>query len=336
MAACFSGCGDRSRNVDGADGPRAGADEPVGSPTIIAQAQTPLGTLRQVDDFPLYVLELAVSYDLDDLVRNAGSAALTVETRAAFACTCYAAALRNGSRVFGRNFDWAPNPALLLISRPENGYASLAMVDISYLGYSAARTPLDDPSALVDAWRIPFDGMNEKGLAVGMMAVDRANGMSGEGRPLVGELGIMRMVLDRAADVREALALMASYDIELADPPIHYLMADRGGDAAVVEYMDGSMTVIRNTEPWLVSTNFILTDVPAASRDGVCPRYAYASRALSKGAVADGNAAMDILSAVSQPSTRWSALYDLEEATMELALGGEYGRVLEFGIAGEQ
>jgi hypothetical protein len=53
--------------------------------------------------------------------------------------------------------------------------------------------------------------------------------------------------------------LIAGYNIDFrGGPPIHYLIADRTGHAAVVEYKDGSMQVVRNEDPWLAATNFYL------------------------------------------------------------------------------
>ena len=36
--------------------------------------------------------------------------------------------------LLGRNFDWYEHPALILFTDPPDGYASVSMVDISYLG----------------------------------------------------------------------------------------------------------------------------------------------------------------------------------------------------------
>jgi hypothetical protein len=304
----------------------------------------PIGALGKVDSLPLYELRLEAPYRLEELRRDsppvardgvARDARAASEQLAPFACTCFAAGQPGGGRVFGRNFDWDVHPALLLFTAPEDGYASVSMVDISYLGYSTSSDPFRDPDALVDAWRIPFDGMNEKGLAVGMMAISRADGISGEGRKRVGELGIMRIILDRATTVEEALALMGEYDIELEDPPIHYFLADRAGDAAVVEFLDGQRQVYRNEERWMVSTNFLFSDVPPERRAAACGRFALATARLeASGGELGEDGALALLKDVSQGSTRWSAVYDLEGGGVTIALGRNYRSPLRRSLDG--
>ena len=50
----------------------------------------------------------------------------------------------------------------------------------------------------------------------------------------------MRLVLDEAASVREAVAIFRRTAIDFSGgPPLHYLVADASGDSAVVEYVDG-------------------------------------------------------------------------------------------------
>jgi len=58
------------------------------------------------------------------------------------------------------------------------------MVDIAYLGFEGSKAgaltnlPLVERRALLDAPSLPFDGMNERGLAIGMAAVplDKSTG----------------------------------------------------------------------------------------------------------------------------------------------------------------
>ena len=87
-----------------------------------------------------------------------------------FACTVFFGA--GGEPIMGRNFDFHDQPALLLRHRPPGAYASISMVDISYLGYDRANLHrLRHGDQLRDASRLPFDGMNERGLAVAMAQV---------------------------------------------------------------------------------------------------------------------------------------------------------------------
>jgi hypothetical protein len=324
VALCLTcGCG---RSQGKAESPPLTSSRPQASESVpIRSGQGAIiGRLRLIDPLPCYELRYEADYRLEDLSKPIASASVSW-SQEAFACTCFAGHLANGHRLLGRNFDWNPDPALVLITHPKGAFASISLVDISYLGYSDAHKPFDAPEGLEGAWRIPFDGMNEKGFAVGMMAIDHAEGPTGTGKPKVGELGILRVLLDRAANVREAITLMDAFEVGFDAPPIHYLLTDQTGDAAVVEFLGGKLHVIRNDAPWMVSTNFLLSEVLPAARDSTCWRYAKVSaRMKAAGGLPDVNGAIELLKAVSVPRTRWSAVYELESRQLTLALAQRF------------
>ena len=55
-------------------------------------------------------------------------------SRAEWSCTLFAALGDPNDLYFGRNFDREFSPTLLLFNHPKDGYSSVSMVDISYLG----------------------------------------------------------------------------------------------------------------------------------------------------------------------------------------------------------
>ncbi len=93
-----------------------------------------------------------------------------------YACTCFAAMGSDSCRLFGRNFDWTTHIALLLFTDPPDGYASVSMIDLEHAGYSDTNTPdaWTNRYNLLQAPFLPMDGLNEKGLAVAIMAVPQA------------------------------------------------------------------------------------------------------------------------------------------------------------------
>ncbi len=147
-------------------------------------------------------------------------------------------------RLYGRNFDWQYSPALLLFTDPPDGYASVSMVDMEYLGFSGQSflnltdLPLEDIEALLQAPYLPFDGMNEHGLAIGMAAVPDGDMQADPARETRGSLGIIREMLDHARDAEEAVDILMKYNIDFeGGPPLHYLMADAKGKSVLVEFL---------------------------------------------------------------------------------------------------
>jgi len=297
-------------------------------------------TFRQVDDSPLYVMHLYGDYHFDDWLKTGARANTTLPlvplpAAECWACTCFSAFGRPGQAILGRNFDWYSHPTLLLFTHPPQGYDSVSMVDISYLGLSGDEPLWSDRLRLLDAPYWPFDGMNERGLAVGMMAVPSAQAGSDSRKVTIDSLAAIRLLLDKAQSVDEALSLLGVYNIDWGSgPPLHYLIADSHGSSAVVEFVDGEVKVLRSEKPWQVATNFVLYFHKPESAVLQCDRYATASRTLDQmqGQVSQEEA-MALLEDVSQPSTIWSVVYDMESGKIAVAMRHYYAQVHHFNLA---
>ena len=85
----------------------------------------------------------------------------------------------NGNGVFGRNFDWYRHPALLLFTDPPDAFASVSMLDIFYLGFDHEDSLKTRKRQLLNTPFFPFDGMNEHGVTIGLMAVPHSQGGNG-------------------------------------------------------------------------------------------------------------------------------------------------------------
>jgi hypothetical protein len=290
-----------------------------------------LASLEKVDDYPLYVLHLYGSYGLEELLqgRLQPQAPLPESSRndaTDWACTVFAAQTLEGDRLLARNFDWRHRGSLLLFTHPPDGHASAAMVDLAYLVRHPNAPSLGDRVRLFEAPYWPFDGMNEAGLAVGMMAVPAAQDADDPARRTLGSLHAMRLILDRAATVEEAIALLEQYNVDFeGGPPLHYLVADATGASAVIEYVRGEMQVVRPAAAWQAATNFVLTGQSADRARQQCGRYAAVSDRLAEtGGRLSAEQTMALLGQVSQPNTMWSVVYHLNSGDIEVSTGREY------------
>lgn len=292
-----------------------------------------LVSLEKVADYPLYIMHFSGAYTYPETGQNS-------LPPGDFACSLFAALGQPGDLLFGRNFDWEFSPALLLFTDPPDGYASVSIVDLTFLGINpdtaAALTglPLAQRKALLSAPSMPFDGMNEYGLTIAMAAVPEssANGAGYDpAKPTIGSIGIIRQILDHARNVEEAVKQFEQYNIDFAGgPPIHYLIADPSGKAALIELYDGKLVVLPNDKPWHLATNHLRC---ITKSDGGCPRYHTLSGQLAaaNGQI-DERAAMRLLSEVAQSSTQWSVVYNMSSGDVSVVLGQSYRDVFPFHL----
>jgi hypothetical protein len=312
----------------------------VAIPPILFRNQLrSLTSLRRVDEHPLYVLHLYGDYDLEGLLKQgiqplADRPQPEVAMPPAWACSVFAAQTAGGERILGRNFDWYNRASLLLFTHPSDGYDAVSMVDLSYLLADTDAPTWMDRLRLFDAPFWPFDGLNEAGLAVGMMAVPEARDRKDPTRPTIGSLHAIRLVLDRAAGVDEAIALLAEHNIDfLGGPPLHYLLADAAGDSALVEFVDGEMNVLRTAESWQVATNFVMSGRSPDAARGLCWRYATAYDTLGEaGKAFSEEGAMALLERISQRITMWSVVYNLTTGDIRISVGRDYDPVHTFHL----
>lgn len=309
-------------------------------PQGLTQEQfTTLSSLQIVDEYPLYRMTYAGAYrPRAGTLPNENPVAATASPPT-WACSLFTALLDEDNLLYGRNFDWQFSPALLLFTDPPDGYASASMVDIAYLGFEAATAkditglPIEEQTGLLDAPYLPFDGMNEHGLAIGMAAVPPGNVRPDANKETIGSLGIIREMLDHARNVDEAVDILQSYNINYGGgPPIHYLMADASGKSVLVEYYDGAMHVLDNEHPWHLATNFLRSSVDDPA-DGNCWRYNKIDAQLTEtnGRI-DVQAAMQLLADVAQDNTQWSVVYQMSSGVIKVAMGQQYQDAHQFHL----
>jgi hypothetical protein len=212
------------------------------------------------------------------------------------------------------------------------------MVDVAYLGFEPSQLfkldelPPSERRPLLDAPGMPFDGMNEHGLAIGMAAVPDSEQPHDASKETIGSLGIIREMLDHARTTDEAVAIMRRYNIEFTGgPSVHYLIADATGKAVLVEFYQGEIITIPNEAGWHQATNFLRVAVESAQ--GQCKRYDTIASRLSQ---AEGRLsvpdAMSLLTDVAQSGTQWSIVYGMHTGDINVAMGKKYDNAHTFHL----
>ncbi len=180
-----------------------------------------------------------------------------------FGCTTVCVKDKNGDVYFGRNFDWEKGRAMIVHTVPKNGYESLSTCCLDFLGFGDDYTPdgsMQERIQTLAAIYVPVDGMNEKGLVIAdLMAGDDEETHQKTDKPDLTTTTAIRLLLDRAANVDEAIELLNQYDMNSSIGAAHHFsLADATGKSVVVEYVNGEMLVAETN----IVTNHYLADCP--------------------------------------------------------------------------
>lgn len=177
-----------------------------------------------------------------------------------------------GGMIFGRNYDWNDCAIMIIHTKPDNGYESVSTCCLSHMGLDrnwkpANKFPAD--AAALGLIYVPMDGMNEKGLYIAdLMTGDREATAQERGKTSVTTTDAIRLILDKAATVDEAVKLLENHDMHsVIGAAHHFAICDNSGKSVVVEWTDNKMYVSETA----ILTNHYTADSPKKD-DGSDPK----------------------------------------------------------------
>ncbi|PWM57035.1 MAG: acyl-CoA--6-aminopenicillanic acid acyltransferase [Subdoligranulum variabile] len=276
-------------------------------------------------------------------------------------CSAFTSVTPEGDRLFARNYDFSKTNTMVVFTEQNEGrHASISTVDLQFLGVDVDKNmeSLMDKIICLAAPYAPLDGINDAGVSCGIF-------MSYQGgektmptdqdtdKPDFTSTTLLRLILDYADSVEEAVEIASSYDLhDSANTSYHYMVADSTGKSAILEWTNGTdltdndgsqrtLKVIYNDQDsnigereaasdYQLITNFILQpgyydDSPAEEKKGA-DRYDRLYEELQKtdALLPDEQAAMDLLQIVGRRSwdndddngcTVHSVVYNLTDKT---------------------
>lgn len=218
---------------------------------------------------------------------------------------------------FGRNFDYHNDVFLILRVHDHQGLASIAVVDLAYLNLN--RKDLDQIGLLkrITLLGAPYylmDGMNRHGVVVADMAVPHAEPPVDPDKPTVIHSTLMRLIIDYARNVDEAIELARSYNVNFVEVPVHLMVADASGKSRVIEFNGGELRVTSGHESWQLCTNHLVWQKSEQENDESCRRYRTGSELAAEVEHLDEQAAKQVIQSMSvKDFTMWTSLYDLKQ-----------------------
>jgi hypothetical protein len=307
------------------------------APGRSADEQT-LASIRRMGD--LFVVDYKGDYE----ARLQQVEALNLReasTGGARACSLFAAPTRMGEQLLAHNMDQRDLPVLVRYAAPGKyrsfGFDPFAVSLLGRVYGNPNATEADRRTALM---ALPFyvtDGMNEKGLAIGLAGTAARRVERSEGRRPTYVLLFIRRALDSAKNVDEVAKLVETMDLYhdgVGTISHQFVATDAGGNWLVIDYPDGRLRLTRGRGTQ-VRTNQV-AGAPAAEATKVdvsSPgRYEMLTRALKERPVLGSEAdAMELLADVHN-GTAWSVVFNTQKKTGVVVAVGKYRTQYQFGF----
>lgn len=286
-------------------------------------------------------------------------------------CSAFAVNEKGSSNnLMGRNYDFCHKgadgketeiAAIVVKTHPWGRKRSVSVVDGYWLGMNKGfmTDGKTDLSMLMAAPYAFMDGINEDGFAIGVLHLDgMPTKQTDDSKKNIYMNVAMRLLLDKAADVDDAIALLNQYNMHMVSPAggsFHFYMADAKGKYAIVEYVSENGNIDEN--PWKIDvmtgvdkyryvTNFYVSDYMKDTPYGIKSehgkdRYNTLEQKICSSQFSLGfDAAKKLLDDVSQAPnldkptshTQWSSLYDLSQKKLTLYLLRDFNKYYEFSL----
>ncbi len=163
-------------------------------------------------------------------------------------CSSFTGTTQEGDRIFARNYDFDKTNTCVVFTNPGGDrHASVSTVDLQFLGLDQEKdvTSLMDKIKCLAAAYAPLDGMNDAGVSCGIyMTYQGAETVPTDQnteKPDLTSTTMLRLVLDYADSVDEAIELISQYDLhDSANTSYHYMIADSTGKSAILEWINGT------------------------------------------------------------------------------------------------
>jgi len=322
-----------------------------------------LTSIQKLDDHPLVRMTYYGDYGFDKFLKIGAKSDMEVATFIAKyllrglpiklnldfggpegGCTVFVVRNELGEVLFCRNYDFPYTPAMQLFTSPDKGFRSVSTGHLDIFGYTKDFYPTGLNSRSLFALATPYapwDGMNEKGLVIALLAVPEAYGPNDPDKLTLGTTTIIRLVLDKASTVQEAVELMQQYNIYFsANIHCHFLIADRSGNSVLVEYWDGELKTIYSSENYQIASNFIAyNDLNIGEGFNEFERYATAKQTIEEnGGWLSEEQAIKLLAKVGIfyngiDKLQWTVIYNLTTGTGKIFAGRNTDNISSFAVS---
>ena len=255
------------------------------------------------------------------------------------ACSTLSAKTSDDMHIWGRNFDWTGSVPIIVRCTPKDGYSSISTCDFQNITTSPDAEPnnIANKFLAIAALYVPMDGINEAGLCVADLEVNEGGmiTINTDKKDLTITTAI-RLLLNKAATVNEAIDLLSQCDIYASGGISHHLaIADASGESVVVEFVDGNIVVVDTK----YITNFNLANGDTlAGGEGAQQRYEILKSIYEENeGILTNEQMLDSLLQVAQLegqwTTQWSIVFEQDSLTANYYFDGNKAKAYSYQLS---
>ena len=168
-----------------------------------------------------------------------------------FGCAAFTATTTGGDALFARNYDFYETNTCIVRTHARKGrHATISTTDLSFAGKQLKDgiQGIADKVLCLTAPYITLDGLNDAGVSCCINMSYQGGGEGGTAKatnqntekPDMTSTLMLRMILDYADNLEEAVEIAQSYDLhDSASESFHYMVADASGRSAILEWVCG-------------------------------------------------------------------------------------------------
>ncbi|MCU0437340.1 MAG: DUF2141 domain-containing protein [Raineya sp.] len=229
---------------------------------------------------------------------------------------------KNQQYLFGRNLDWYTG----------EGYIIKNNRGVTKYTYGISNTQPAQWQSLYGSItfnqigkEFPYGGINEKGLVVEQLWLHGSTYANNNNSKTVSELEWIQYQLDNYSTVKEILENIHNLTIIPVKATVHYFVADKTGNSAVIDFVGGKAYITEKNGDWQVLTNTIhshakryyenaqnqVDTVSRSSENRYCQVYANLQKSVSVNNLDAFRVLEKSAENLKNYKTYWSIVYDL-------------------------
>lgn len=220
-------------------------------------------------DGAVYYVDVRGGFYLDDLIEQGGISSdseledfvidrlskglaknLEISTPN-YGCASFTAVTADGDALFARNYDNDETNTCIVCTHARRGrHATISTADLSFVGIKPSKgvQGIWDKVLCLAVPYLTLDGINDAGVSCCINMTYQGGGDGGTAMPTnqntekpdMTSTLMLRMILDYADDIEEAIEIAKSYDLhDSANTSFHYMVADESGRSAILEWVCG-------------------------------------------------------------------------------------------------